>query len=190
MRHNFSYRLAGQNEVLDSMVAAFSELVDTVVSKDKNVEDYKANNKLFSEAIVKFCVEAAGREYTGLDMVKDPMVTVNSIFRDTFATVISQVITPLVPKITSERYNSLYDVTQVGFGDNASYIVESNDEDISVTESNNILVDECDTDDETRYNRINLMLMSRNMNEERTLIDSMKTLVVTDYLAEKMFKIL
>ena len=70
------------------------------------------------------------------------------------------------------------------------YIVEANDEDISVTESNNILVDECDTDDETRYNRINLMLMSRNMNEERTLIDSMKTLVVTDYLAEEMFKIL
>ena len=70
------------------------------------------------------------------------------------------------------------------------YIVEANDEDISVTESNNILVDECDTDYETRYNRINLMLMSRNMNEERTLIDSMKTLVVTDYLAEEMFKIL
>ena len=70
------------------------------------------------------------------------------------------------------------------------YIVEANDEDISVTESNNILVDECDTDDETRYNRINLMLMSRNMNEERTLIDSMKTLVTTDYLAEEMFKIL
>ena len=44
-----------------------------------------------------------------------------------FATVISQIITPLVPKITSERYSSLYDVTQVGFGDNASYIVESNE---------------------------------------------------------------
>ena len=39
-------------------------------------------------------------------------------------------------------------------------------------------------------NKINLMLLSRNMNEERTLIDSMKSLVVTDYLAEEMFKIL
>lgn len=127
MKYNFSYRLAGQNEILDSMVETFSNLVDAAVSKNKDVEAYKENNKLFSEAIVKFCVEASNKEYTGLDMVKDPMVTVNSVFRDTFATVISQVITPLVPKITSERYNSLYDVTQVGFGDNASYIVESNE---------------------------------------------------------------
>lgn len=127
MRHNFSYRLAGQNSTIDDMVTSFSALVDCAASKDKNVEEYKANNKLFSEAIVKFCVESANREYTGLDMVKDPMVTINSVFKDTFATVISQIITPLVPKVTSERYSSLYDVTQVGFGDNASYIVESNE---------------------------------------------------------------
>ena len=70
------------------------------------------------------------------------------------------------------------------------YIVEANNDDISVTESNNIFVNECDTEDETRYNKINLMLMSRNMSEEKTLIESMKSLVVTDYLAEEMFKIL
>ena len=44
MKYNFSYRLAGQNEIIDNMVATFSELVDTVVSKNKNTEEYKENN--------------------------------------------------------------------------------------------------------------------------------------------------
>lgn len=70
------------------------------------------------------------------------------------------------------------------------YIVEAQDEDISVTESNNILVDDCNTEEETRYNKINLMLMTRDMSDERTLIDAMKSLVETDYLAEEMFKLL
>ena len=70
------------------------------------------------------------------------------------------------------------------------YIVEAKDEDIVVAESNNILVDDCDTEEETRYNKINLMLMTRDMSDERTLIDAMKSLVETDYLAEEMFKLL
>ena len=34
------------------------------------------------------------------------------------------------------------------------------------------------------------MLMTRDMSDERTLIDAMKSLVETDYLAEEMFKLL
>ena len=68
------------------------------------------------------------------------------------------------------------------------YIVEDYDNDINITESNNILVDECDTDDETRYSKINLMLSSRSIGDEKTLIEVMESLAITDYMALEMFK--
>lgn len=127
MRKTFSYRLAGQDEVLDDMVKAYSEIVDDFQAGKSKTTEYKQKNVVFSESIIKYCVEASGKEFTGLEMLKNPMVTVNTSFKDTFATVISQIITPTVPKVTSDTYSELYDVTQVGFGDNAAYEVESNE---------------------------------------------------------------
>ena len=68
------------------------------------------------------------------------------------------------------------------------YIVEDSAGDVNITESNNILVDECDTDDETRYSKINLMLSSRSIGDEKTLIEVMESLAITDYMAHEMFK--
>ena len=68
------------------------------------------------------------------------------------------------------------------------YIVEDYEGEVNITESNNILVDECDTDDETRYNKINLMLSSRSIGDEKTLIEVMESLAITDYMALEMFK--
>ncbi|MBE5934971.1 MAG: hypothetical protein E7262_04185 [Lachnospiraceae bacterium] len=68
------------------------------------------------------------------------------------------------------------------------YIVEDSNGDVNITESNDILVDECDTDDETRYSKINLMLSSRSIGDEKTLIEVMESLAITDYMAQEMFK--
>lgn len=127
MRHNFTHKMAGQNKEIDSLVSAFSALVDSRLQGTNNTDEYKENNKIFNEAIVKFCVEQAGMDYTGLDMMKNPMTTVKSSFRDTFTTVISEIITPVVPKIVSDKFAGVYDVAQVGFGDNAKYEVDSNE---------------------------------------------------------------
>ena len=126
-RHTFSYRNAGMNKDVDNMVAAFSALCDASLDKNYPQDKYQEENKIFSESIAKYSIEAAGREYTGLDMLKNPQFTMNTAFKDTFASVLAQVITPVVPKLISNTYNELYDVRQVGFGDNAIYRVNSNE---------------------------------------------------------------
>lgn len=128
MSKMFTFAHAGKNDILDSLVASFVELVDLRSKKDfvKN-ESYNEKNAIFNESIIKYCVEQSGREFENLDMVKDPMVVGRQSFKEMFDTVIAQVLTPVMPKLTSEKYNTLYDVTQVGFGDNGKYIVESNE---------------------------------------------------------------
>ena len=123
----YTFALAGQSEVLDNIVASFGQIMDMRTSKEfANSEDYKMKNKLLSEAIAKYCFEENGKEYTGLDMLKNAMNRKAS-FKETFDTVVAAMITPILPKLTSDRYQTLYDVTQVGFGDNAKYTVESNE---------------------------------------------------------------
>lgn len=124
----YTFAYAGKNDTLDSLVSSFGELVDMRQRKDfSNDKEYKEKNAIFNEAVIKYCCEESGREFESLDMVKDPMVTGRTSFKETFDTVIAQIITPIIPKVTSEKYASLYDVSQVGFGDNGKYMVESNE---------------------------------------------------------------
>lgn len=122
----YTFAMAGQDETIDSLVESFGVLVDQAKKKDfVENEEYKKNNKLFSESLIKYCLESNGIEYTGLEMLKNPMVTNRGSFKETFDTVLAQIITPIMPKLTSEKYATLYDVKQVGFGDNALYTVDS-----------------------------------------------------------------
>lgn len=124
----YTFAMAGQDETMDNLVASFGALVDQAKSENfVESDEYKKNNKLFSESLIKYCLEQNGVEYTGLDMLKNPMVTSKTSFKETFDTVLAQIITPIMPKLTSEKYNTLYDVKQVGFGDNAIYTVDSNE---------------------------------------------------------------
>ena len=123
----FSYA-PGLDEQEEKLVLAFNELVSEYRENKSNSKEYKEHNAKFTEAFVKHCVEAAGKTYTGLDMVKNPQLSIhNSRFVETFNTVLAQMITPAVPEVTSQNYNELYDVTQVGFGDVAKFEVESNE---------------------------------------------------------------
>jgi len=117
-------------ETVDNIVQSFVEIVDEFNEGKYSSAEYSKKNILLSEAISKFCVEGenSGKVYTGLEMVKNPMNTLNnSGFKDRFATISAQMITPTVPKVTSNEYNTLYDITQVGFGDIAKYTVLSNE---------------------------------------------------------------
>lgn len=127
MRKNFSYSLAGKDDMLDTIVASFDTLINDTLDSKSDTAEYKARNKTFNESIIKYCMETAGKDYTGLDMLKNPMNTKNTSFKETFDTVISQIITPVLPKVVSEKYKTLYDVHQVGFGDNGIYQVKSNE---------------------------------------------------------------
>ncbi|MCR5610199.1 MAG: DUF5717 family protein [Lachnospiraceae bacterium] len=75
------------------------------------------------------------------------------------------------------------------YGDNLQYyVVEKKDDEEIITESYNICIDENIQDDETRYNKINFMLLTRSMNDEKTLIEAMKNLTLTDHIAANIFK--
>jgi len=74
------------------------------------------------------------------------------------------------------------------YGDNLQYyIVEDNKGDNKITESLNLNVIDGEQDDESRYGKINLMLMTKEMKDEETLIDTMKGLAITDYVTESIF---
>ena len=128
MSRQFTFANEGQDATLDSIVNGFSALVDMRKSKDFiDNEEYRDMNKTFSESIIKYCCEQINKEFTSLEDLKNPMFTGNAFFKQTFDTVLAQIITPVMPKMTSDKYNTLYDVAQVGFGDNAKYEVDSNE---------------------------------------------------------------
>ena len=44
------------------------------------------------------------------------------------------------------------------------------------------------TEEETKYNQLNLILMTKELNEETTLIDMMEHYVKTDYIISHCFE--
>ena len=113
----FSYHSDRLDETQNNLVLAFNELVSDFRDGKSETSDYKEKNATFAESIVKYCVEATGREFTGMDQVKNPqIVTVDQRFGLAFATILAEAITPAVPAIISSEYTRLYDVHQVGWG--------------------------------------------------------------------------
>lgn len=128
MSRVYTFANAGKDVVLDQLVSSFGELVDARNARNfQKTEEYLEKNKTFSEALTKYCFENTGVEYEGLEMLKNPMNVGRTSFKETFDAVIAQIITPVMPKVTSDKYMDLADVAQVGFGDNALYQVESNE---------------------------------------------------------------
>lgn len=90
-------------------------------------ETYEAKNHEYVETLVKYCVELAGYKFTGLDMLKNPMVYGDAEFRRRFNAVVAQVMTPVAPAVVSQQFMDISEVKQVGWGDTARFIVDSND---------------------------------------------------------------
>ena len=127
MKQVFKYAMMGSDSNLDTIVSAFSKQSELAMQGKNSGEDYEKANFALSESIVKYTVENSGGTYTGLEMVKNPMVVKSPLFKDTFASLLAQAITPAMPKITSSGLSPLYEVFQTGFGDNAVYTIQSNE---------------------------------------------------------------
>ncbi len=68
------------------------------------------------------------------------------------------------------------------------YISEKGLLDDKITESFNVSIDEKMDDDSTRYGKINLCLMSREMKDEKTMLEVMRNMARCDYMADKLFQ--
>ena len=68
------------------------------------------------------------------------------------------------------------------------YISEKGLIEDKITESFNVGVDATHEEDNSRYSKINLCLISREMKDEKTMLDVMKNIARTDYLSDNLFK--
>lgn len=69
------------------------------------------------------------------------------------------------------------------------YITEEYEGEVNVTESFNVEIDkETLSEDETRYNHINLMLMSKELNDNETLLELMEQYITNEYLISNCFR--
>lgn len=68
------------------------------------------------------------------------------------------------------------------------YITEEDGEEVSITESIQVHNEKEPSEEESRYNQINMMLMTKEMQDEATLLDLMEQYVNTDFLVSKCFR--
>ena len=130
MRKYFEYNRTDNEE--------FNALVDCTLDLARQryegnvVANYKEKNAELIKAMGKKMLEGtryeADFEANGLDMFKNPMVKNNSTVRDNFNAVIAQVINAIVPEVVNDTFEAfIAEVRQVGYGDTARFITESND---------------------------------------------------------------
>ena len=130
MRKLFAYNRNYGDEAFNNLIDCSLDLARATFD-GKKAEDYSDKNKELLAAIGKYAVtgtvHAARYEAEGLDCFKSPMVHQNQAVRDNFNAVIAQIVSAYVPEVVNddlERY--LAEVKQVGYGDTARFILESN----------------------------------------------------------------
>ena len=131
MRKIFGYNRQANDEAFNSLVDCTLDLARASF-EGKRASDYEENNKKVLEAFAKRAVEgtpyAAKYEAEGLAAFNSSMLHNNSTVRDNFNAVISQVVTALVPEVVNHDFEGyIAEIHQVGYGDTARFIIESND---------------------------------------------------------------
>lgn len=96
---------------------------------DSQVDDRMALNNLTVEKIAKYSAKKAGFNVDGFELkdVANPNLHNNYAFKETFAAVMAQIMTPIVPAMISTEFMELADVANIGWGDTARFRVNSND---------------------------------------------------------------
>ena len=127
MKKIFNYNKFN-NEVQDTIVETFVSLSQKFLEGKSETQEYREANANLNETFMKECVEAnPNLTFSGLDMIKNPMVNGDMFFLHRFNTILAGAITPVIPTVIANGYENLYETYQVGWGDNAKYTVESNE---------------------------------------------------------------
>ena len=130
MRKYFNYTKQA-DEAFNNLVNCTLDLARETYEGKKS-SDYVDKNRELLEAMGKKAVEGtryeADFENEGLSIFNRTMVKTNSTVRDNFNAVIAQVTTCIVPEVVNDTFsNFIAEVHQVGYGDTARFIIESND---------------------------------------------------------------
>lgn len=129
MKKYFEYNRSTEdfNDVVDSAL----ELARATY-ENKKPADYMDKNKILLENLGKYGVQGtryeAEFEASGLEIYKKPMVGKNLSVRENFDAVIAQIVTCIVPEVVNDAFEGfIAEIKQVGFGETARFIIESND---------------------------------------------------------------
>ena len=130
MRKYFNYTKSADEE-FNSLVNCTLDLARATY-EGKKADNYNEKNRELLEGMGKKMVEGtkyeAEYEEKGLSLFNKPMVRNNTAVRDNFNAVIAQVTTCIVPEVVNDTFsNFIAEVHQVGYGDTARFIIESND---------------------------------------------------------------
>ena len=129
MKKYFEYNHSTEefNDVVDSAL----ELARATYEGNKPA-DYSEKNRVLLENMGKLGVQGtryeADFEANGLEIYKRPMVGKNSSVRENFDAVLAQIVTCIVPEVVNDAFQDfIAEIKQVGFGDSARFVIESND---------------------------------------------------------------
>lgn len=116
------------NDVVDGIVDSARQHIEGV----QNRKEYEEMQSDVCENLVKYCVSGTRYEdrfaNEGIEIVKSPAVNSNRDFRENFDAVIAQVINATLPMTMSSRFaDTFMDYRQIGFGDTARFIIDSNE---------------------------------------------------------------
>ena len=102
---------------------SFAELLSDVKIDDENTND------LTVEKMVKYSLEKAGVDVTNFELkdIANPMLHNKTVFKETFNSILSQIITPIIPAMISAEFMDFADIANIGWGDTARFEVKSND---------------------------------------------------------------
>ena len=131
MRKYFNYHRERYDEEFNTLVDCSLELARASFA-GKKAADYEEKNRDLLAAIAKKSVEntpfVEAYEAEGLKLFHKPTVHNNQTVRDNFDAVIAQVVTAIVPEVVNEDFEAyIAEVHQIGWGDTARFIIESND---------------------------------------------------------------
>lgn len=106
-----------------------------ILSMDTQVSKYSQDNKKFMSAFMKACLSAGQVPMDGyvnadgdLDMsIISYRRNRNTAFREKFAAILAQVITPVIPAMVSANFMNVLDIAHIGYGDTARFIAKNND---------------------------------------------------------------
>ena len=102
---------------------SFAELLSDVKIDEENTND------LTVEKMVKYSLEKAGVDVTNFELkdIANPMLHNKTVFKETFNSILSQIITPIIPAMISAEFMDFADIANIGWGDTARFEVKSND---------------------------------------------------------------
>lgn len=106
-----------------------------ILGSETKTDDYTELNRKFMSKLVKYCLENTGYDvarFVDSDGNFDTRMIANpnnrsTAFKEKFNAVIAQIITPVVPAMVSAFYMDMADISHVGWGDTARFIVKNND---------------------------------------------------------------